>query len=417
MTGTARAAAAIVAGGSSRHHHPRCSIPSLDRLYILCHGRSAGRIYRFGHHEHQHLKRPEPQALASAHRSAGGAVRQPADHLAGGARPARAYHDVAGVAAAGRGGDGAGDRGHPGRGADLRQARRSGDRVRHRHLAGGPGQRAGRRRLHRSARHEPGAGSSCRGPRLRDPARHHPQGAERASARSGRVLPDRSRRRCLARRHGLDARVRYQCGALRHHARQRAGAEGGARRRRDHHHRHARQEILRRLRPDASVRRRRGHARHHQRTHDQAARHSRNHRRRGVFVRDRARRLPGHDPGDPDRHSGRAHRTAQRRAGARLQRLFEIVAAGDAAAAAGISRQRERGRRAVEEFPRDRQGMRWRRFHLDHAAGGSHQALAGAARRLLGGQGAASRRRAWWRPTSACRSRGWPIASPKPKRI
>ena len=117
----------------------------------------------------------------------------------------------------------------------------------------------------------------------------------------------------------------------------------------------------RRLRPDASVRRRRRHARHHHRTHHQAARHSRNHRGRGLFVRDRARRLPGHDPGDPDRHSGRAHRTAQRRAGARLQFLFEIVAAGDAAAAAGISRQRERGRRAVEEFQRDRRGMRRRR--------------------------------------------------------
>ena len=88
-----------------------------------------------------------------------------------------------------------------------------------------------------------------------------------------------------------------------------------------------------------------------------------------------------------------AHRTAQRRAGPRLQRLFEVDAAGDAAAAAGISRQRGRGRRAVEEFRRDRQGMRRRRLHLDHQAGGSHQTLAGAARRLLVGQGAAAGRR------------------------
>ena len=129
------------------------------------------------------------------------------------------------------------------------------------------------------------------------------------------------------------------------------------------------------------------------RTHHQAARHSRNHRGGGMFVRDRARRLPGHDSGDPDRHSRRPHRTAQRRAGAGLQFLFETVAAGDAAAAAGIPRQRERGRRAIEEFQRDRQGVRRRRFHLDHQARGSHQALAGAARRLLGGQGAAARRR------------------------
>ena len=152
---------------------------------------------------------------------------------------------------------------YPGRGADLRQTFRSRDRVRHRHLAGGPGQRAGRRRLHRSARHEPDSRRSCRGPRLRDPARRHPQGAQRTSARPGIVLPDRSRRRRLARRHGLDAGVRHQRGALRHHARQRAGAESGARRRRDHHDRHAREKILGRLRPDASVRRRRRHARHH----------------------------------------------------------------------------------------------------------------------------------------------------------
>ncbi len=62
---------------------------------------------------------------------------------------------------------------------------------------------------------------------LRHRARHHAQAAQRASARQGRVLPDRSRRRCLARRHGGDARVRHQCGALRHHEGQCAGAQSG----------------------------------------------------------------------------------------------------------------------------------------------------------------------------------------------
>ncbi len=100
-----------------------------------------------------------------------------------------------------------------------------------------------------------------------------------------------------------------------------------------------------------------------------------------------------------------------------LQFLFEADAAGDAAAAAGIPRHRGRCRRAVEEFQRDRQGVRRRRFLVDHQAGGPHQAVAGAARRLLVGEGAASRRRAWSRPTSACRSRGWPIASPRPRTI
>ena len=74
----------------------------------------------------------------------------------------------------------------------------------------------------------------------------------------------------------------------------------------------------------------------------------------------------------------RADRTAQCRAGARLQCLFEADIAGNAAAAAGIPWQRDRSGRTVEEFQRDRQGMRRWRFHLDHQAGGPHQALAGA---------------------------------------
>ena len=42
---------------------------------------------------------------------------------------------------------------------------------------------------------------------------------QQTSARPGVVLPDRSRRRCHARRHGGDPRLRHQCGALRDHAR------------------------------------------------------------------------------------------------------------------------------------------------------------------------------------------------------
>ena len=81
-------------------------------------------------------------------------------------------------------------------------------------------------------RHEPGARGARRGPRLRGRARRHAQGAQRASARPGPVLPDRSGRRRLARRHGGDARLRHQCGALRHHEGQRAGAQGRAGQRR-----------------------------------------------------------------------------------------------------------------------------------------------------------------------------------------
>jgi D-lactate dehydrogenase (cytochrome) len=56
-----------------------------------------------------------------------------------------------------------------------------------------------------------GAGGARRGSRLRRPARRHPQGAQRIPARPGCFLPDRSRRRRLARRHGGDALLGHQC--------------------------------------------------------------------------------------------------------------------------------------------------------------------------------------------------------------
>ena len=66
---------------------------------------------------------------------------------------------------------------------------------------------------------------------------------------------------CTHRRHGGDARLGHDRGALRDDAGERARADGGARRRPDHPHRHARAEIVGRLRPDAAVRRLRRHAR------------------------------------------------------------------------------------------------------------------------------------------------------------
>ena len=142
--------------------------------------------------------------------------------------------------AARRGGVSADDRGRAAHRAHLRRARRSGHRLRHRHLAGRPRQRAIRRRIDRFPRHEQGARGARRGSRLRDRAGRHPQGAQRASARQRPVLSDRSRRRRLARRHGGDARLRHQCGALRHHEGQRAGDESGdGGRRADDHRRGA----------------------------------------------------------------------------------------------------------------------------------------------------------------------------------
>ena len=89
------------------------------------------------------------------HRRARRALRQPARHLAGGARAARPHHDLDREPAAGRGGVSAGDRGGAGDRAAVRGAPRAGDRVRHRHLARRPGQCAARRHLPRFPRHEP----------------------------------------------------------------------------------------------------------------------------------------------------------------------------------------------------------------------------------------------------------------------
>ncbi len=73
--------------------------------------------------------------------------------------------------------------------------------------------------------------------------------------------------------------------------------------------------------------------------HQKAARHSRNHRGGGVFVQDRGGRLQGDHHGDPAGHSAGSHRASQRGPGQGEQRLFQAVAAGNAAAVAGIPRQ------------------------------------------------------------------------------
>ena len=87
------------------------------------------------------------------------------------------------------------------------------------------------------------------------------------------VLPDRSGRRRLARRHGGDALLRHQRGALRHHEGQRARAQSRAGQRRGDRHRAAREEILGRLRPHAADRRLGRHARRHHRIDAEALRH------------------------------------------------------------------------------------------------------------------------------------------------
>ena len=88
-------------------------------------------------------------------------------------------------------------------------------------------------------------------------------------------------------------------------------------------HRRPRAQVERRLRPDATFRRRRRHARHHHRDPVAPVRRPRGDRGGGVPVPGPRRRGQHRDRGDADRHSGRADRAARRRADGRVHPLFE----------------------------------------------------------------------------------------------
>ena len=109
----------------------------------------------------------------------------------------------------------------------MRGASRSGHSLRHRHVAGGACQCAARRHLARPVAHERSARVDAEDLTCTVRGRRHPQAAQRPPARPGPVLPHRSRRRRQPRRHGGNARLRHQRRALRHHARERAGADRG----------------------------------------------------------------------------------------------------------------------------------------------------------------------------------------------
>ena len=179
--------------------------------------------------------RRDPAAIEGDPR-AHAALRQPPRDLAGGARAARQHHHLDREPAAGRGGVSAVHGRRAGHRPHLRGASRAGHSVRRRNVARRTRQCALRRRIDRFPRHEPRARGARRGSRLRRRAGRHAQAAQRVSARPGPVLSARSRRRCLARRHGGDALFRNQCGALRHHEGRGAGAEGGAAERRTDDH-------------------------------------------------------------------------------------------------------------------------------------------------------------------------------------
>jgi hypothetical protein len=126
------------------------------------------------------------------------------------------------------------------------------------------------------------------------------------------VLPDRSGRGRLARRHGRHARLGHERRALRHDARERARPDGGHRRRQGDPHRRARQEVLGRLRPDPPVRGLRGHARHHHRGVRAPVPGARGDVGRGLQLPDAARRGRHRHRDHPARRAGRAQRVPRR---------------------------------------------------------------------------------------------------------
>ncbi len=196
------------------------------------------------------------------------------------------------------------------------------------------------------------------------------------------------------RRHGGDARLRHQCGALRHDAGQRALADGRARRTASVMTTGgAREEVVRRLRSDPAVRRLGGHARRHHRADAEAARHPGGDRRRRLPVPERRGGLQRGDRDDPDRHSGRAHRAARRAAGEGDERLFEARLCPKSRCCSSSSTAREAGvAEQARALRRDRRRVRRRAVRVGDARGGAHAAVEGAARRLLGGGRAAARR-------------------------
>ena len=117
----------------------------------------------------------------------------------------------------------------------------------------------------------------------------------------------------------------------------------------------------------------------------------------------------------PDGHSGGPHRAGQCAADARDDRLFQARLSRDAVPVRRIPWQRGGRRRAGSVVRRDRCGI-WRRaVHLDQQCRGADQAVEGQARRLLVVADAAGPAPRGCRPMSACRSRGSPNASWRPR--
>ena len=233
------------------------------------------------------LPRPMPAAMIEALRARFG---ERFVTVAGGARAARPRRVAVRRAAAGGRGVLREHRGRRLRRRDRGRAPRAGDPVRRRLVAGRPPAGGAGRRQRRRVAHEPRAAARRRRPDRDRAGRRHAHAAQSRDQGFGAVLPDRPGRRRDARRHVGHARVGHQRRALRHDARERAGADGGHGQRRGDPHRHAGAQVERRLRPDAADGGQRGHAGRDHRGHAEAASAARERGRGHLLVRRRRRR-------------------------------------------------------------------------------------------------------------------------------
>ncbi len=292
-------------------------------------GRSrAGRTQRCRHrHRHRHTE---------------AALRRALPDRRGAARPAFAHHHLHSRPVAGRRAVPAQHRGGAGGGEAVRGAPRADYPVRRRFVARRPRQRAGRRHLGRHLADEPRAGGQRRRHGLHGRGRRDARGAQPSPARHRPVLPDRPGRQCEPRRHGGDAGVGHQRGALRHDARERHLADGGDGRRAGADHGDEGTQVFGRLRPDTAPDRLGRHARRDHLADGEALRHPAGDRRRGVPVPEPGIGLPGGDRDDPDGRAGGAHRAHQRARHALAQPVRQARLSGRAVPVPGVPRHRRR---------------------------------------------------------------------------
>ncbi len=251
-------------------------------------------------------------------------------------------------------------RGRRGGRATRRSACRAGHSLRHRLVARGPSARGAGRRQHRPRAHEQGADGAARGPDGHGAGRRHAHAAQQRDPPHGALLPDRSGRRCEPRRHERDARERHERGALRDDARERARADRRHAAGRGDSHRHARAQVVRRLRPDAPDGRQRRHARRDDRDHAAPLSAAGSDLGRDLHLSEHRCGRAHDDPDHPDGHSDRALRTARRACGPRRQPARQAHARRSADAADGVPRQRCR-REGTGRDGAGHRGRSWRR--------------------------------------------------------